>query len=279
VVRLFRRKPLGAMGFVLILLLLGIAAVATFAPSLIPYGYNEQNVAIRLQPPSRAHLAGTDKFGRDVFSRVLHGARVSVAVGFGATAIALVAASLIGVLSGYFGGWFDTVLQRLVDVVTSIPTLVLLLILVTYARPGVITVIWALGVSISFRASRIIRGSVIALRSAPFIEATRVCGAGPVRVMLSHIVPNLVPLMIVIVTVEIGAAILAEAALSFLGLGIPPPLPSWGGMLSDRQYMLQAPWLSLAPGIALALTVYAWNVFGDAMRDLLDPFLHNSGAG
>lgn len=277
--RLFRRKPLGAFGFLLILLLLALAAVASFAPRLIPYGYNDQDVSIRLQAPSRAHLAGTDKFGRDVFSRVLHGARVSVAVGFGATIIGVLAASLLGVLSGYFGGWFDTALQRVVDVVTSVPTLVLLLILVTYARPGLVTVIWALGVSISFRSSRIIRGSVIALRNAPFIEATRVCGSGPLRVMLVHIVPNLVPLMIVIVTVEIGAAILAEAALSFLGLGIPPPLPSWGGMLSDRQYMLQAPWLSLAPGIALALTVYAWNVFGDAMRDLLDPFLHNTGAG
>jgi peptide/nickel transport system permease protein len=277
-VRLFRQKPLGAAGFVLIVLLLALAAVATFAPRLIPYGYNDQNVSIRLQGPSRAHPAGTDKFGRDVFSRVLHGARVSVAVGFGATAIGVTFATLLGVLSGYIGGWFDTALQRLVDVVMSVPTLVLLLILVTYARPGLVTVIWALGVSIAFRASRIIRGSVIALRGAPFIEATRVCGSGPLRVMLVHIVPNLFPLMIVIITVDIGAAILAEAALSFLGLGIPPPLPSWGGMLSDRQYMLQAPWLSLAPGIALALTVYAWNMFGDAMRDLLDPYLHNTGA-
>ncbi|HTE83702.1 MAG TPA: ABC transporter permease [Dehalococcoidia bacterium] len=276
--RLFRHKPLGAVGFLLILLLLAVAAIANFAPRLIPYGYNDQNVSIRLQAPSRAHLAGTDKFGRDVFSRVLHGARVSVAVGFGATAIGVLFATLLGVLSGYLGGWFDTVLQRLVDVVMSVPTLVLLLILVTYARPGLVTVIWALGVSIAFRASRIIRGSVIALRGAPFIEATRVCGSGPLRVMLAHIVPNLFPLMIVIVTVDIGAAILAEAALSFLGLGIPPPLPSWGGMLSDRQYMLQAPWLSLAPGIALALTVYAWNMFGDAMRDLLDPYLHNTGS-
>lgn len=277
-VRLFRQKPLGAVGFILIIVLLATAAIATFAPSWIPYGYNEQNVAIRLQAPSRAHLMGTDKFGRDVFSRVLHGARVSVAVGFGATAIGVVLASILGTVSGYIGGWLDTVLQRLVDVVMSVPTLVLLLILVTYARPGLLTVVWALGVSIAFRASRIIRGSVIALRAAPFIEATKVCGAGSMRIMLAHILPNLVPLMIVIVTVDIGGAILAEAALSFLGLGIPPPLPSWGGMVSDRQFMLQAPWVSLGPGIALALTVYAWNVFGDAMRDLLDPYLHHAGA-
>ena len=135
-IRLFRRKPLGAVGFMLILLLLVLAAIATFAPRLIPYGYNDQDVSIRLQAPSRAHPAGTDKFGRDVLSRVLHGSRVSVAVGFGATSIGVVVASLLGVLSGYFGGWLDTLLQRLVDVVTSVPTLVLLLILVTYARPG-----------------------------------------------------------------------------------------------------------------------------------------------
>jgi peptide/nickel transport system permease protein len=277
--RLFRHKPLGALGFVLIVLLLAIAAIATFAPGLIPYGYNEQNMAMRLQPPSRAHLAGTDKFGRDVFSRVLHGARVSVAVGFGATAIGLLLASLLGAVSGYAGGWFDTAVQRLVDVIMSIPVLVLLLVLVTYARPGIVTIIWALGVTIAFRASRIVRGGVIELRGSAFVEATKVCGAGPIRVVLRHILPNLMPLIIVLVTVEIGAAILAEASLSFLGLGVPPPLPSWGSMLSDRQYMLQAPWLALAPGIALALTVFAWNMFGDAMRDLLDPYLRNSGVG
>jgi peptide/nickel transport system permease protein len=277
--RLFRHKPLGALGFVLIVLLLAIAAIATFAPGLIPYGYNEQNMAMRLQPPSRAHLAGTDKFGRDVFSRVLHGARVSVAVGFGATAIGLLLASLLGAVSGYAGGWFDTAVQRLVDVIMSIPVLVLLLVLVTYARPGIVTIIWALGVTIAFRASRIVRGGVIELRGSAFVEATKVCGAGPIRVILRHILPNLMPLIIVLVTVEIGAAILAEASLSFLGLGVPPPLPSWGSMLSDRQYMLQAPWLALAPGIALALTVFAWNMFGDAMRDLLDPYLRNSGVG
>jgi peptide/nickel transport system permease protein len=276
-VRLVRHKPLGAIGLLLIVLLLGVAAVASFAPRLIPYGYNEQQVVIRLQPPSRAHPLGTDKFGRDVFSRVLHGARVSVAVGFGATAIGVLLAAVLGTVSGYLGGWVDTLVQRLVDVVMSVPTLVLLLILVTYARPGLVTVIWALGVSIAFRASRIIRGSVIALRAAPFIEAAVVSGAGAVRVMLVHLVPNLVPLLIVIVTVDIGAAILAEAALSFLGLGIPPPLPSWGGMVSDRQFLLQAPWVSVGPGLALALTVYAWNMFGDAMRDLLDPYLHHAG--
>jgi len=276
--RLFTQKPLGAFGFVLILILLLAAAVATLAPQWIPYGYNDQNVAVRLQGPSAAHWAGTDKFGRDVFSRVLHGARISVAVGFGATFIGVLGATMLGLLSGYAGGWFDTIFQRLVDVIMSVPTLVLLLILVTYSRPGLLTVIWALGFSIAFRASRIVRGSVIALRVAPFIEASKTAGAGPARIMLRHILPNLVPLLLVIVTVDIGAAILAEAALSFLGLGIPPPLPSWGGMVSDRQYMLQAPWISLAPGIALSLTVYAWNFFGDAMRDLLDPFLHNAGS-
>jgi peptide/nickel transport system permease protein len=275
--RLFRQKPLGAVGFLLIVVLLSVAAIAQFAPSLIPYGYNEQHVVDRLQAPSSHHVFGTDKFGRDVFSRVLHGARVSVAVGFGATFIGVLCAAVLGVVSGYAGGWFDTLFQRVVDVFMSVPTLVLLLILVTYSRPGLVTVIWALGVSIAFRSSRIIRGSVIALREAPFIESAKVAGARASRIMLMHIAPNLVPLMIVMVTVEIGSAILAEAALSFLGLGIPPPLPSWGGMVSERQFMLQAPWVSLAPGIALALTVYAWNVFGDAMRDLLDPYLHNAG--
>jgi peptide/nickel transport system permease protein len=275
-VRLFRQKPLGAFGFILIIILLATAAVATFAPQWIPYGYNEQNVSIRLEGPSRAHIFGTDKYGRDVFSRVLHGARVSVAVGFGATAVALSFATVMGVVSGYSGGWFDTVFQRLVDTVMSVPAIILLLVIVTYARPGLLTVILALGITGSFRGSRIIRGNTIALRESPFIEATRVCGARASRIMLSHILPNLFPVMIVMATVDVGAAILAEATLSFLGYGIPPPLPSWGSMVSDRQFMLQDPWISLGPGIALALTVFAWNVFGDAMRDLLDPYLHGA---
>ncbi len=274
--RLFTQKPLGAIGFILIVVLLVTAAIATFRPQWIPYGYNDQNVSVRLEGPSRAHILGTDKFGRDVFSRVLHGARVSVAVGFGATLLGLTFATLLGMVSGYAGGWFDTLFQRIVDVVMSVPPIILLLVIVTYARPGILTVIVALGVTGSFRGSRIIRGNTIALRENPFIEAAHVCGARPLRIMLTHVLPNLFPIMIVMATVEIGFAILAEATLSFLGFGIPPPLPSWGSMVSDRQFMLQDPWTSLGPGIALALTVFAWNVFGDAMRDLLDPYLHGS---
>ncbi len=275
-VRLFRQKPLGAIGFVLIVVLLATAAVATFAPQWIPYGYNDQDVSIRLEGPSRAHPFGTDKYGRDVFSRVLHGARVSVAVGFGATFLGLTFATALGMVSGYIGGVFDTLFQRVVDVVMSVPAIILLLIIVTYARPGILTVILALGITGSFRGSRIIRGNTIALRENPFIEAAHVCGARAIRIMLTHVLPNLFPIIIVMGTVEVGFAILAEATLSFLGFGIPPPLPSWGSMVSDRQFMLQDPWISLGPGIALFLTVFAWNVFGDAMRDLLDPYLRGS---
>lgn len=277
--RLFREKPAGTLGLVLIAVLLAMAAIATFSPRVIPYGFNETNVANRLHGPSAAHWFGTDEFGRDVFSRVIYGARASVIIGFGATLLGVGGATAVGLISGYAGGWFDTVLQRLVDVVMSIPGLLLLLVLITYTRPSLTSITVILGISIGFRGSRTIRSAVLSLKEFAYIEAARAVGARAPRIMAAHLLPNIIPLVIVMLTTEIGAAILAEASLSFLGLGVPPPTPTWGAMLSlkGRQFMFQAPWMALAPGLALAMTVYAWNMFGDAMRDILDPGLRGAG--
>ncbi len=274
--RLFLRKPLGALGGILLVVML---ALAFFAGWLAPYGYDEADMFARLKPSSPAHWLGTDNLGRDLLSRVIHGARVSMAVGFGAVAVGLVGATLVGLSSGYFGGRVDLVVQRVVDAFMCFPLLLVALTIMALIGPGLGNVILALGLVIAVRDSRVIRSAVLAVKANLYVEAARALGVGHAAMIRRHIAPNIGAPLLILATVNIGAVILIEAALSFLGFGVPPPRPSWGGMLSGAGlvHMLRAPWLALWPGVALSLTVFGANMLGDALRDLLDPRLRGSG--
>ena len=269
---LVTKKPIGAIGGVIVLILL---AVALFADRLAPHHFNETSLIDALQPPSRAHWFGTDELGRDLYSRILYGAQVSMTVGLAATAIAVLLGAAIGIVSGYFGRRLDLALQRLVDAWLAFPGLVMVIVLLVLLGPGLGSVILALGISQAFPQSRIIRGATLVVREHAYIEASRASGASHGRVLLRHVLPNVVAPIIVSASTYVSFVILIEAAVSFLGYGVPPPRPSWGGMLSatGRSYMVRAPWLSFFPGLALTLAIFAFNVLGDALRDLLDPRL------
>ena len=271
-VRLVKEQPLGTVGaaITLILLLTGI-----FADVLAPYGMNETYVADHLSPPSAELLFGTDDLGRDVFSRVIYGARVSVIVGLSGAITSTLISLIIGVLSGYLGGKFDLLVQRGVDIWMSLPSLVFLMIIVTIVGTGMLPIIIMLGLIYGIPGSRIIRGAVIGVKENAYVSAARVIGCSTPRILTRHILRNILATAIVLFTIRVPAVILTEASLSFLGFGLPPPTPSWGGMISGagRQYMFQAPWMVLWPGVALAIVVYGINMFGDAVRDLVDPRL------
>lgn len=268
--RMLREKPLGAIGGVLfaVFLFCGI-----FADVLAPYGLNETDMLRRLQAPSLAHWFGTDHLGRDVLSRILYGAQLSVIVGFLAAGLATVISIVLGIVTGYFGGTVDMVIQRFVDAWMTFPDLVLLIVVVSIVGPGVPQIVIILGCLYGIAGSRIIRGSVIGIREQMYTHAAQSIGASTLHILTFHILPNVMPVVIVLFTTRVGAVILAEAGLSFLGLGVPPPEPTWGSMLSGsgRTYMYLGPWLALAPGLCLTVVVYAINIYGDALRDLLDP--------
>ena len=268
--RLWREKRLGAIGGLIFVLFL---FCGLFADLLAPFGMNETNLHVRLQAPSWDYWLGTDHLGRDVLSRVLIGAQLSMVVGFLAAGLATVISIVLGVISGYFGGRVDMLIQRFVDAWMTFPDLVLLIVVVSIVGPGMPQIIIILGALYGIAGSRIVRGSVVTVRESMYTHAAQSIGASTWRILLRHIIPNVMPVVIVLFTTRVGATILAEAGLSFLGLGVPPPAPTWGSMLSGtgRTYMYLGPWLALAPGLCLTIVVYAINVYGDALRDLLDP--------
>jgi peptide/nickel transport system permease protein len=271
-----KHKPLGALGGLIVLVLL---TLALFAPWIAPYKYDETIPGGRMKAPGAQFWMGTDNLGRDVFSRVVYGASVSVTVGFGAVLLANVLAALIGVTSGYFGGAYDICVQRVVDAWQSFPFLVVILSMMAVLGPGMVNLILALGVLGAAAGSRVIRGATISVMQNTYVEAARALGAGHLRIMLHYLLPNVAATIIILATIGLGAAILAESALSFLGFGVPPPYPSWGAMLSGsgRSFMYRAPWMAIWPGAAISLAVFGFNMLGDALRDVLDPRLRGGG--
>ena len=276
--RFCRRKPLGAAGG---LIVVGLVLLALFADRIAPYDFDETIAGARMRPPSARFWMGTDNLGRDVWTRVVFGARVSMTVGFGAVLLGTVLATVIGVTSGYFAGGYDTVAQRVVDAWQSFPFLIIVLSLMAVLGPGRLNVILALGVAGAAGASRVIRSATVAVVGNPYVEGARALGCGHLRILARHVLPNVAAPIIILATIGLGSAILAESALSFLGFGVPPPYPSWGGMLSGsgRSYMYQAPWMALWPGAAISLAVYGFNMLGDALRDVLDPRLRGTTGG
>ncbi|HEY7435786.1 MAG TPA: ABC transporter permease [Methylomirabilota bacterium] len=271
-----RRKPLGAIGGFIVLVLL---IMAIFAPWLAPYSYDETIPGARMKAPGAQYWMGTDNLGRDVYSRVVYGASVSISVGFGAVLLANALAALIGITSGYFGGAYDICVQRVVDAWQSFPFLVVILSIMAVLGPGLLNLILALGILGAAAGSRVIRGSTISVMQNTYVEAARALGAGHVRIMLHYLLPNVAATIIILATIGLGAFILAESALSFLGFGVPPPYPSWGAMLSGsgRSFMYRAPWMAFWPGAAISLAVFGFNMLGDALRDVLDPRLRGGG--
>jgi len=252
--------------------LLATFLAAVFAAQLAPYDPNAQVLAARFGPPNFAHLFGSDQLGRDVLSRVIWGSRVSLGVGFSSVLITIVIGTAIGIAAGYGGGWIDGALMRLVDVVISIPVFMLLLTIVAIYGSNVALLITFIGLSAFPGAARIVRAEVLSLMPREFITASRVIGSSPWRIMVRHILPNLVPIIVVSATLRVGAAILTEAGLSYFGLGVPPPAPTWGGMVADGRTSLDlAWWVSTFPGIALLVVVIATNLVGDGLRDVFDP--------
>ncbi len=275
-IRLFKEKPLGAAGAVICVLFM---LTGIFADFIAPYGFNDINPPDRLQPPSWTYFFGTDQIGRDVFSRIVHGARTSMIIGLSVACISIFISIVLGVTSGYFGGKFDMLLQRIVDAWMSFPDLVVVIVAVSVLGPGLWQVILVLSLLYGIAGSRIVRGAVLAVKENDYVNAAESIGVSTFRILIRHIIPNILAPVSVLFTTRLAAVILVEAGLSFLGLGVPPPEPSWGSMLSfeGRSYMFQAPWLAIVPGIVITIVVYNINMFGDAIRDLLDPRMRGSG--
>ena len=268
---------MGLLGAVIIVL---FVLVGIFAESLAPDPEQSQEVTRRLQGSSAEHLLGTDHVGRDFLSRNIYGARVSLLVGFAATAVAVLVATAVGGLSGFVGGRLDLVTQRFVDAWMAFPGLLLLMTVMSILGTGALQVIIVLGLAFGIGNSRVVRGAVIGVKENAYFQAAQAVGSALWRTVLRHVLPNVMAPIIIIFSITIGTVIITEASLSFLGFGLPVSVPSWGGLLSreGRQYMLVAPWLAMWPGIFLTVVVYSFNMFGDAVRDLLDPRLR-SGVG
>jgi len=267
----FIRNKLALVGgIVVVLLYLG----AIFAPQLAPHDYAALNPGQALKGPSREYPLGTDRQTRDVLSRILVGSRTSLSVGFVAVVILMTIGVLAGAVSGYFGGWVDNVIMRVVDIILAIPLLLLLLLAVALFEPGLWTTMLVIGLTTWPATARLVRGEFLAAKNRDYVLAARALGAGPLRIMFRHLLPNTLAVIIVQATLWLSFAILLESSLSFLGLGVQPPEPSWGGMLADGQRNArEAPWLTIFPGMAIFITVLAFNLLGDGLRDAFDPRL------
>ena len=278
VLRLFRNKPLGAFGGVLVVF---TVVLAIGADALAPYNYETVFRDRMLAPPAPGFLLGNDNIGRDLLSRVIFGARVSITIGLGVVALGLTSATVLGIVTGFYGGRVDILIQRLVDTWMAFPGLLILISIISVIGPGLGNVIFVLALGVAFRASRVMRSATLSVKQNQYIDAARAMGARDLRIMWQHILPNIMAPIIILATLEFGSVILVESSLSFLGYGVPPPFPSWGGMLSGvgRQYMYQAPWMVIWPGLAISAAVFGFNMLGDALRDLLDPRLRGAGSG
>lgn len=268
--RLLRSRPEAVAGAVVVIALL---LAALFADLLAPYSYEDGDLNNRMAGPSWQHPLGTDKVGRDVFSRLMYGARQSVLLAVGAVAISQALAVAVGLTSGYFGGWLDTIVQRVIDMWIALPGLLFLIFVIGTIGGSTPVVLVALGLLLFAGSSRVLRGVALSLKGLPYVDAARGVGASHLRVIVRHILPNVLPLIVVQATLQMGAAVLIESSLSFLGFGVPPPNPTWGRMLADARSDLTSPGgfnLAVWPGLAITLVVYSFNVLGDGLHDLLD---------
>ncbi len=270
--RFVRRFPLGAAAAAFLVLL---ALAAVFAPFLAPYDPLANDYTAMFAPPSARHWLGTDNFGRDVLSRILFGARTALLVGFSASFLGATLGAVVGVASAYFGGLVDLVIQRLADILVSFPLIILAMAMVAILGSGTLNLVVAIALSFLPRAELVVRSSALQVRQMAYVEAARALGASPWRIIFRHMLPNVLASYLVMLTAFLGQAILLEASLSFLGLGVAEPTPAWGLMLSGaaEEFVQKAPWMAVTPGLAITLTVLAFNVLGDALRDALDPKL------
>jgi peptide/nickel transport system permease protein len=267
---LAQRYMLGTIGLVIMVMFVLAAALADVIGRFDALAVDSAHA---LAGPDARHWMGTDSFGRDVWSRIVHGARISLAVGIGSTALGSSLGVIIGLASGYLSGWVDLVCQRVIDILQALPLLVLALVMSAALGPSLPNTIVAIAIPLIPIVARVIRANTLALRELPFVEAAKSIGMSEMRIALRHVLPNTLAPLIVLATAQLGSAILTEASLSFLGLGIPEPYPSWGRMLSESaaEYVRTAPWLVIFPGLAISLAVFGTNLFGDALRDILDP--------
>jgi peptide/nickel transport system permease protein len=270
--RFCRRQPLGTFGLVLVLVMFVAAMLAGW---IAPFDPEENDFNAMMEAPSWLHLLGTDQLGRDIFSRLVFGARTALIVGFSAAIVGGLIGMVLGVTSAYFGGWFDLVFQRVLDVLMAFPLIILALAVVAVFGTGVFNVIVAITIPLIPRCGRVVRASALAVRQVPYVDAARAMGFGHARIVLRHMVPNVMAPFLILLSAFVGQAILAEASLSYLGLGVQEPVPAWGLMLQGgaEEYATTAPWIAIFPGLAIVLTVLGISLFGDALRDAIDPKL------
>ena len=265
-----RRYPLGAAGAIIAI---AFVVIAIFAPVFTSFDPTTTDPRASLAPPGGDHVLGADFMGRDMWARIVYGARISLMVGIGSTLLGSFFGVIIGLLSGYYGGWLDLITQRFIDIMQALPLLVMALLMAASLGPSLTNTIIAISIPIVPHVARVIRSNTLSLREMPYVEAAKAVGMGETKIAFRHILPNTIAPLIVLGTAQLGSAILTEASLSFLGLGVPEPHPSWGRMLSESaaEYVRTAPWLVICPGIAISLAVFGTNLLGDAVRDILDP--------